>query len=325
MEKKGKSFEKTIRLIQETLIDSPNTSIFSNKKLASKTGRKREIDVLLVTTINELEINIAIECKDYSKPVGAKEIEAFSSKCEILDTPINKKVFISSIGYQAGAIDSAQLLNVELLNTEQITDEVIMNWMPIMQLGIQFLPPFENIVLYLDSEDEEFVKKTQQSFDSIIRFETEPTEIHIGTLLADYVNSQKQFFWKRGLLEWMKLSDSKRYEPIELPFQLGIQESYLLDKNMERVNLKGLSTTIKVRFKQTPAIIKDAKTLLDSKGMPKANAVQIDMGHNLTSDIIVGGNSKTGIFHTDKEGQIKKLQHLFTFNPKTGEMTKEGG
>jgi uncharacterized protein YqgV (UPF0045/DUF77 family) len=317
MSKKGKSFEKTIRLIQETLKDSDNTTIFSNQKLKTRTGRKREIDILLVTKINELEINIAIECKDYSKPVGTKEVEAFSSKCDILITPINKKVLVSSIGYQAGAIDSAQELKVDLLKTEQLTDEVIVNWMPIMQLGMEFLPPFENIVLYIDSNDEALIKETLQSFDSMIRFNAEPKEVHLGTLLANYVNSQKQFFWKWGLLEWMKLPDSKRDEPIGLSFQLGIQESYILDTNKDRINLNGLSTTIKVKFKQTPAIIKDARTLIDSKGIPKANAVQIDMGHNLTSDIVVDSNSKTEVFVTDKEGQTKKLQHLFTFNPKT--------
>jgi hypothetical protein len=325
MSKKGKTFEKTIRLIQETLKDSSSTTIFSNHKLKTRTGRKREIDILLVTRINEFEINIAIECKDYSKPVGAKEVEAFNSKCDLLTTPIHKKVLVSSFGYQAGAIDSAQELKVELLKTEQLTDEVIMNWMPIMQLGMEFLPPFENIVLYVDSENQQFVNRTLKSFDKIIRFKSKPTEVHLGTLLAEYVNSQKQFFCNWGLLEWMKLNESKRDQPIGLSFQLGLQNSFILGASKENVNLKGLSTTIKVRFKQTPAIIKDARTLIDSKGIPKANAVKIDMGHDLTSDIVVDGNSKTEIFLTDKKGQTKKLQHLFTFNPKTGKLTKEGG
>ena len=49
--KKGKSFEKTIRLIQETLKDSPKTKIYQNFKIKNAVGRPREIDISIVQNL----------------------------------------------------------------------------------------------------------------------------------------------------------------------------------------------------------------------------------------------------------------------------------
>ena len=46
---------------------------------------------------------IAIECKDYEKPVPVKDIEAFNTKCDRIKS-INKKIFVSKNGYQKDAI-----------------------------------------------------------------------------------------------------------------------------------------------------------------------------------------------------------------------------
>ena len=52
----GKRLEKLVRLIQEALKDYPNTEIFSNYKIKNNSGRKREIDVLLKTTVNNFDL-----------------------------------------------------------------------------------------------------------------------------------------------------------------------------------------------------------------------------------------------------------------------------
>ena len=79
--KDGKNIERLIKLIHESLKEIPNTRIYPNHRIKNTSGRKREIDLYVSCQLQNLEINIAIECKDYERAVSVKEIEAFYSKC----------------------------------------------------------------------------------------------------------------------------------------------------------------------------------------------------------------------------------------------------
>ena len=100
---RGKKFERVNRLIQETFKDSSSTEILSNYKIESEAGQKNEIDILIVSKVNGFDVKIAIECKDFAKKIPIEKIDAFESKCNRINK-INTKVFISSNGYQKGAI-----------------------------------------------------------------------------------------------------------------------------------------------------------------------------------------------------------------------------
>ena len=153
MKNNGKSLEKTIRLIQETLKDSVNTEIFNNYKIENESGQKREIDILIVSSINDFKIKIAIECKDYSKKVPVKEIEAFQSKCDRIKE-INKKVFVSTNGYQTDAINTANYYGIELHTANKFSQEDIKSWFPIQQMSLQIQQKFIAPTLYLDTTSE---------------------------------------------------------------------------------------------------------------------------------------------------------------------------
>lgn len=77
MKSNGKQLEHIVCLIEESFKDSQNTTIYSNHKIQNKDGRNREFDILITTKVNEYEINIAIECKDYKSKVSVDKIEAF--------------------------------------------------------------------------------------------------------------------------------------------------------------------------------------------------------------------------------------------------------
>jgi len=322
MSKKGKGFERIMGLIQETLKNSPNTHVLTNYLIENVSGRKREIDILITTEVNGFDLKIAIECKDYSnsRKVPVKEIEAFYSKCEQIRS-INKKVVISSSGFQEGAVDSAQNFGIELMTTSELTPEVIRQWMPVNQLSMKFITPFDGPVMLIDSQDQEHLENIFESYDGIIHFEEEYDSVHVGKFLVSAVNSNKQLFWKLGLIEWMRTEQSQRFDPISIPFQLDLKNTYIIDSNKNKLTLLGLKTGIKVQFHESPALISEAKSLKDSDGNTKANTFSVNMGNELSADVIVTQNMKTDFYLKTKHG-TKKLKQLFSYNPKTDEFLK---
>lgn len=125
--KRHQIFEAVVHVVQLAFKDNPNTLIHRNYKVPVRTGRKREIDVLIESSINGVSICIAIECKDLKRKVSVKEIEAFKTKCERIPS-INKMIMVSRSGYQADAMDAAEEFGIERHQLEELTIERVQGW-----------------------------------------------------------------------------------------------------------------------------------------------------------------------------------------------------
>lgn len=152
---KGQSFEHLVRLIQELLKDHPTTKVLHNQKLISRTGRKRQFDILIEASINGYFLRVAIECKDHNRKVEAGAIEAFHCKCDLVGG-INKLVFISNVGFQEGAITSAAELGVTLHTLKEVTGEQIVGWINTEQIyNLRFFKKFHSLNLGLVCDEGE--------------------------------------------------------------------------------------------------------------------------------------------------------------------------
>jgi predicted helicase len=156
MEKKGKGLEKVIQLIEETLKDSPETIIHKNHKVKNSGGRMREFDVFIESKVNGYDIKIAIECKDYKTAIPAEKIEAFETKCNRVKS-ISKKVFISTNGFQAEAINVAKDCGIELRIASKLNSNLIASWFPIVKINIKLLTG-GSVQIFL-TEDEEYLQR----------------------------------------------------------------------------------------------------------------------------------------------------------------------
>ncbi len=123
-----KIFETVNHIIQTSYKDNPNTKIHQNYKIPNRGGRKREIDIFIETKINDIEIQIAIECKDYSSKVSVEKIEAFKAKCERIPS-INKKIFIAKEGFQEDAKIAAEEFGIDLYLLKEIDKEQVLGWL----------------------------------------------------------------------------------------------------------------------------------------------------------------------------------------------------
>ena len=122
--KSGRPFENMVALIQEAYKDLPHTKIFTNHLVKDRFGKNREFDVFIVNKVNGYDFRIAIECKDHSGPIPVEKIEAFNSKCSTVSN-INKKVLISSNGFQSGAIENATHFDIELQTLSTIRNVLL--------------------------------------------------------------------------------------------------------------------------------------------------------------------------------------------------------
>jgi len=211
MEKKGKSLENIIALIQETLKDSPNTNVFKNYKIENTAGRDREIDVLIKSNINGFNMKIAIECKDYKARVSVEKIEAFDSKCRRIKG-INKKVFISSNGFQLDAINAAKEFDIELQIASNLDSNFVANWFPITSISFKVSDGGNSVLLMdlddVDSLNSEFKKQIEKS-ELVITFNNEKNDT-IKNVISDIIKINENYIHNMALLTWMKLDVAKK-------------------------------------------------------------------------------------------------------------------
>jgi hypothetical protein len=321
MKNNGKSLEKTIRLIHETLKDSENTQIFNNYKIENESGQKREIDILIVSTINNFKIKIAIECKDYSKKVPVKEIEAFQSKCDRIKE-INKKVFVSSNGYQTDAINSANYYGIELHTANKFDKKDIENWFPIKQMGLEIQSKFISPHLYFDATQDE-LDVISKDFNGVVYREKINKPIKIETLLVENIDNNKRTIMNRSIIEWLKLNESKKDESFPIKFGIHFEDYYIKSKKKEKIKLLGLESSVFVKFIKRDAKIIEGRIVKGSNNTDITKSITIDVGDNMKSDIIIDKNKEPTFFATNEKGETEKLKSLFTYYPKTKKFSAE--
>ena len=93
---KWKRFEELVKRVQEEL--APDAIVkLDDKIIGSDTGIARQIDISVKRSIGNYEILVVIDCKDYSRPVNVKDVEAFIGM--IQDVHANKGVIVSASGF----------------------------------------------------------------------------------------------------------------------------------------------------------------------------------------------------------------------------------
>ncbi|MGM4986228.1 restriction endonuclease [Rhizobium sp. 11_C7_N12_5] len=107
------SKDKYIEILAAALqrITIPGADVQWNVKLGN-----RQFDVLATVTAGMHSILIGYEIKDKSRPISVDAIDAFVTKTR--DAGVNKAVFVSTSGFQSGAIAAAKDHNIDLFGIE---------------------------------------------------------------------------------------------------------------------------------------------------------------------------------------------------------------
>lgn len=111
----NEEYELLIKQIYEQILLAEgyeNIKVEHNTKITGISGQAHQIDVYWEFKIADNVFRVALECKNYSKPVPLGKIRDFHSV--ISDIGDIKGIFVSTNGYQSGAIKYAGAYNILL-------------------------------------------------------------------------------------------------------------------------------------------------------------------------------------------------------------------
>jgi len=114
MPKRSNKFQRLITTIHACLENNKNTSIEESVYLIDKeTGEKREVDILIRSTMADYSVILAIEVIDRSRKAGSGWVEEMSGKQKALS--IDKIVLVSRSGFTKPALIKAKARGIETL------------------------------------------------------------------------------------------------------------------------------------------------------------------------------------------------------------------
>lgn len=116
---KGDILEKIIAEMH----DMPGVKVERNVFLPSidKSGRTREIDVLITSQVAGFQVRIAIECKNEKKNTDIERIDAFIGKLQDIGIPVQHGIFVSASRYASGAIEHGKSVGIRTFLLKDVT------------------------------------------------------------------------------------------------------------------------------------------------------------------------------------------------------------
>lgn len=194
---KGKTFENFIENLERLLNNDTLTKIESNTYLISKSGNKRQIDVLLTHTIGRHIFKTIIECKDWKRKVDIKVIDEFSAKIKSLD--VQKGIIVSKNGFTKGLLKEAEAYNLISLYTLNEVENIACEILNFNRVG------FFKITYESNDWTVRFVERKEIN-DNIriytkLKFEDGLKEFDITEIAQDYLLSNKNFIVNKILSE----------------------------------------------------------------------------------------------------------------------------
>ena len=116
MAKQGTEYELFVKEIYEYLNQADgltDVEIQHDVKLKGASGVEHQVDIFWKFTIGGVYYKVAIECKDYRRPVSKEKIMAFHSV--LTDIGNIHGIFASKMGYQKGAKEYAANYGIQLM------------------------------------------------------------------------------------------------------------------------------------------------------------------------------------------------------------------
>lgn len=282
MKKNGKALEQLVKLIHEALKDQDNTTILSNQNIKTSNGVSREIDVLVKSEINGIEIVIAIECKDYSRRVGVEKIDSFKTKCDSIPM-INKKIFVSSSGYTSGAIKNAESYGIVTYLISELDKESIFSWLPIIN-ALRLKVEINQISCRFNKKNIKFDKTSPTPYlydtDGNIMFD-------ISEKIYKTVEENYYILWEPTLIAFMENQNRVLTEGIINSYEIVLPNtSYIKSSNGEKLWISSFVVDLRSTIIQVKPEVEKATTYGEFGKEIKTRQVSVSIGERTTADII---------------------------------------
>lgn len=139
-----------------------DATVLHNQRVKGRSGRMRQIDIMISQKVGLYPVTIVIECKRHRRPVGIDKVEAFVTK--LRDVGASQGVMISNTGFDAGAkaIAKDNLVTLLLYREAESVDwhSVVGDeaWLSLVvthadNISIAFLDGDQNIISRVSSDN----------------------------------------------------------------------------------------------------------------------------------------------------------------------------
>jgi tetratricopeptide (TPR) repeat protein len=118
---KGMVLEQIVAMLHKSEDVKVETNVFLPPKSGDE-SRKREVDVLLTSDVAGYSVQVAIQCKNYGKPITIGQIGEFKDLLDDVGIPYQYGIIVSVHGYQSGAISRADELGIKTLVLEGLDE-----------------------------------------------------------------------------------------------------------------------------------------------------------------------------------------------------------
>lgn len=119
MPRRTNDFQTAIAMLKSQLADGAVVTE-SHMLPDSATGRLREVDITLSSTVAGHSVLVGVECRDHKRVQSIGWVEEMHTKHQFL--PTDPLVLVSSSGFTEGAERRAKLLGIELVTPERLTE-----------------------------------------------------------------------------------------------------------------------------------------------------------------------------------------------------------
>jgi hypothetical protein len=112
-------FQQLVYLIQEQLKDRPDMVVTESKVLVDRnTGKKREADIVVESSLNGINFVLAFDCRRRSRKPTIEWVEQQIQKHAHLS---DKLVLVANRPFTANAIDLARRVGVDTIELSEAT------------------------------------------------------------------------------------------------------------------------------------------------------------------------------------------------------------
>ncbi|WP_431240424.1 hypothetical protein ACQ86B_13625 [Mycolicibacterium aichiense] len=113
-------FQEMVALLTQIMREDESMTVTPSKMLPDViTGKLREVDVAVETTVAGRKVTVGIECRDWKDPQSIGWVEEMHGKH--LDLPIQLTMLVSSSGFTESALAKAKHYRIETVTPGEVT------------------------------------------------------------------------------------------------------------------------------------------------------------------------------------------------------------
>jgi hypothetical protein len=117
MPRRSNDFQRLVLLVQEALATLDGATVTESALIREPDGTPREVDILLERKIADLQLRIAIECRDRGRKSDVEWIDGLIGKYRNLS--VDKVIAVSRTGFTSTAKSKAQAAKIELRTLQE--------------------------------------------------------------------------------------------------------------------------------------------------------------------------------------------------------------